>query len=300
VPAFRHVWNPGFSLTSVGRVLIDVNDRSLSNSSVLPCRKKRRLGSPELPDVSTQGLAKWDFLWHTFWGKLAPECFVKCSARIPDPRTLETPIEDTNYEYLKLPNDDEFFPCNLHRILITETYKSIYKLLCEQDKLYTELPMSNRLSSLKHSTIITGQPGTGERLSAFVISVVLNEWDNVLGKTVGLSCILVWRLQAKKSTVYCKDNTCAYVFTSTGVEKVSLSNRRRIEQLDKSTHCCALVDINPGLLEVPSQFQPSLDRQGRVVVATSPNPDHITAFKEDHARTYYTPTWKWADLYCAR
>jgi len=81
---------------------------------------------------------------------------------------------------------------------------------------------------------------------------------------------------------------------------VSLLNEKCIEQLDKFTDCCALVDVNPGLLEVPSQFQPSRDRQGRVVVATSPNPDHITVFKEDNARTYYTPTWNWADLYCAR
>jgi len=188
----------------------------------------------------------------------------------------------------------------LRRILITETYTSLYALLCEQDELYTKLPREKRLSSLKHSTIIAGQPGTGEALTAFGISVTLNKCDDFLGKTVGLSCILVWRLQEKKPTVYCNDNTCAYVFTSTGVKEVSLSNRKRIEQLDKSTDCCALVDINPDLLEAPSQFRPSLTRQGRVVVATSPNPDHVTIFKQDHARTYYTPTWKWADLYCAR
>jgi hypothetical protein len=73
----------------------------------------------------------------------------------------------------------------------------------------------------------------------------------------------------------------------------------RIEVLDKSTHSCVLVDINPDLLEVPSQFRPSPKRRGRVVVATSPNPDHVTTFKQDHARTYYTPTWKWPNLYCA-
>jgi len=105
---------------------------------------------------------------------------------------LETPTEETNYEYLKLPNDADFFPCNLHRILITETYTSLYALLCEQDKLYTKLPKERRLSSLKHSTIIAGQPGTGEALTAFDISVALNKCDDILGKTVGLSCILVW------------------------------------------------------------------------------------------------------------
>ena len=44
---------------------------------------------------------------------------------------LEMPTEETNYEYLKLPNHDDFFPCDLHQILITETYKSLYALLCE-------------------------------------------------------------------------------------------------------------------------------------------------------------------------
>ena len=188
----------------------------------------------------------------------------------------------------------------MHRILITETYTYLYALLCEQDRLYTELPKQKRLSSLKHSTIIAGQPGTGERLIAFGISVALNKWNDILGKTVGLSCILVWRLQQKKPTIYCSNKTHAYVFTSTGVQRVSLRDGKRIDVLDKSIHCCALVDVNPDLLEVPSQFQPSLARQGRVVVATSPNPDHITAFKQDHAMTYYTPTWKWADIYCAR
>src|SRR5258708_36897498 len=52
--------------------------------------------------------SKWDLLWHTFWGNPATQCFGKGSAPIPDPRTLETPTEETNYEYLKLPNDDDF------------------------------------------------------------------------------------------------------------------------------------------------------------------------------------------------
>ena len=244
--------------------------------------------------------SEWDHLWHTFWGNSATQCFVKGSAPIPNLRTLETPTEETNYEYLKLPNDDDFFPCDLHRILITSTYTSLYALLCEEEKLHTDLPKQERLSSLKHSTLITGQPGTGERLIAFGISVALNKWNDILGKTVGLSCILVWRLQEKKPTVYCSSKNHAYVFTSTGVQLASLSDGKRIEVLDKSIHCCALVDVNPNLLEVPSQFQPSLRRRGRVVVATSPNPDHITTFKQDDAKTYYTPTWEWADLYCAR
>ena len=204
------------SLTE-SRIVDTIREDELVTARVLSISPSLPIGGPEAFN-GFDSPSKWDLLWHTFWGKLAPECFVKCSARIPDPRTLETPIEDTNYEYLKLPNDDVFFPCNLDRILITETYESIYKLLCEQDKLYAELPKSNRLRFLKHSTIITGQPGTGERLTAFVISVVLNKWDNVLGKSVSLSCILVWRLWEKKPTVYCKDKTCAYVFTSMGVK----------------------------------------------------------------------------------
>jgi hypothetical protein len=269
----------------------------LFNPSGLPSSKKRRLDSPEPPEDDP---SKWDLLWNTFWGNSAAECFGKGSVRIPDPRTLETPTEETNYEYLKLPNDDDAFPCNLQRILITKTYRHLYALLCQQDKDYTELPKSKRLRSLKHSTVITGQPGTGEHLTAFGISVVLNKWDDILGKTVCLSCILVWRLQEKKPTIYCSNKTHAYEFTSTGVNRVSLRDGKRIQALDKSVHCCALVDINADLLEVPSQFGPSLDRQGRVVVATSPDPDHITAFKQDHAGTYYTPTWRWDDLYCAR
>ena len=74
--------------------------------------------------------------------------------------------EETNYEYLKLPNDDDLFPCGLQQILITETYKSLYAKLCEQDKLYIEMSEPKRLTSLTHST---GQPGTGERLTAFGI-----------------------------------------------------------------------------------------------------------------------------------
>jgi len=108
----------------------------------------------------------------------------------------------------------------------------------------------------------------------------------------------VWRLQEKKPTVYCNSQKHAYVFTDTGVDRVSLKDENRIKALDTNIHCCGLVDINPYLKEVPVQFQPSI--RWRVVIGTSPNPDHVTAFKQNNARTYFTPTWKWADLYCAR
>ena len=129
----------------------------------------------QLCDNQTKGapISKWHLLWHTFWGNSAAQCFGKGSAPIPDLRTLEKPTEEMISEYLKLPNDADYFPCNLHRILVTETYVFLYALLCEQDKLYSELPVQNRLTSLKHSTIIAGQPGTGERLTAFLISVTL-------------------------------------------------------------------------------------------------------------------------------
>jgi len=44
---------------------------------------------------------------------------------------------------------------------------SLYAKLCEQDKLYAEMPEWQRIHSLKHSTVITGQPGTGERFWYF-------------------------------------------------------------------------------------------------------------------------------------
>ena len=78
----------------------------------------------------------------------------------------------TQYEYLTLPNDG-LFPCDLSQILIIGTYKSLYAKLCEQDKLYVNTAQSDRLLSLSHSTIITGQPGIGEPI-ALGISVPLN------------------------------------------------------------------------------------------------------------------------------
>ncbi len=134
--------------------------------------------------------------------------------------------------------------------------------MCEEDKLYTEIVPSERLESLTHSTIVTGQPGTGEFLATFGVYVAPN--INTLGKTVGLACILVWRLQEKKPTVYCNSQTYAYVFTDTGVDRVSLKDEKRIKALDTNIHCYGLVDINPYLKEVPLQFQPSF--RGRVVL----------------------------------
>jgi len=41
----------------------------------------------------------------------------------------------------------------------------------------------------------------------------------------------------------------------TGAQRVPLVDGNHIEVLDKFTHYCVLVDINPDLLEVPSQFR---------------------------------------------
>ena len=138
-----------------------VDYRSLFfNSADKPASKKRHLNSSEPSE-------EWNLLWQTFWGELAPDCFVKDSTHIPDLRTLAMATNKTKYEYLKLPTNSPF-PCDLRRILITETYRTLYARLCEEDKLYTEMPESERLASLTHSTIVAGQPGTGEHLTALV------------------------------------------------------------------------------------------------------------------------------------
>jgi len=131
------------------------------NSADQPPSNKRRLNSSEPSE-------EWDLLWDTFWGKPAADCFVKDSTRIPDLRTLEMVTNKTNYEYLKLPTDCPF-PCDLRRILIIETYRTLYARLCKEDELYTEMAESERLASLTHSTIVTGQPGAGEHLDRFGI-----------------------------------------------------------------------------------------------------------------------------------
>ena len=149
-------------------LLPDAGERAgavISSADRPPSKKARLVGPGDDPN-------KWDHLWHTFWGKLAPECTVERYVRIPDARTLDVPDVATQYEYLTLPNDG-LFPCDLSQILIIGTYKSLYTKLCEQDKVYVNTAQSDRLLSLSHSTIITGQPGIGEPI-ALGISVSLN------------------------------------------------------------------------------------------------------------------------------
>jgi len=75
---------------------------------------------------------------------------------------------------------------------------------------------------------------------------------------------------------------------------MALANANRIEVLDEVT------PVRWSTSTQTCQFEPSPDRRGRVVVAISPNPDHVTTFHQTRGMTYYTPTWEWADLYCAR
>ena len=120
-----------------------------------------------------------------------------------------------------------------------------------------------------------------------------------LGRTTGLSYILVQRLQDKKPTVYCSEENFAYVFTDAGVQKVSCQ-AKCIAALDGPTaNCCALVNIHPGpgMREISRPFHPSPFRLGRVVVAASLNPAHFMASKESRAKTFTLPTWGWDDLY---
>jgi hypothetical protein len=157
VPPFPYSCH-GFTRWPASRMVLTII--RFFNFADQPPSKKRRLNS-------TESSEEWNLLWHTFWGEPAPDCFVKESTYIPDLRTLEKVTNQTNYQYLKLPNDGPF-PCDLRRMLITETYSTLYARLCEEDKLYTEMPESERLTSLTHSTIVAGQPGTGETLTALV------------------------------------------------------------------------------------------------------------------------------------
>jgi len=124
-------------------------------------------------------------------------------------------------------------------------------------------------------------------------------WDIYAGKTVFLNDLLVHRLQAKLVTIFCNTPKYAYLFSDNGVSKFSLADGARIPELDNNPRSCALVNVGSMLKLPPEQFFPS-ERLGRLVVAASPNPDHVTCFKERPAITYYMPTWDWDDLYCGR
>ena len=123
--------------------------------------------------------------------------------------------------------------------------------------------------------------------------------DICAGKTVFLDDVLVHRLQAKLVTIFCNVRGYAHVFSDKGVRRISLNDEDRIPELDYNPRSCALVNLGAQLLQLPEQFYPS-HRLGRLVVAASPNPEHVSCFQERPALTYYMPTWDWDDLYCGR
>jgi hypothetical protein len=124
-------------------------------------------------------------------------------------------------------------------------------------------------------------------------------YDIYAGKTVFLNDVLVHRLQAKMVTIFCNVGSYAHVFSDSGVRRVSLLGEDRIHELDRNPRSCALVNLGARLLQPPAQFYP-YDRLGRLVIASPPNPVHVTCFKEHPALTYYMPTWDWDNLYCGR
>jgi hypothetical protein len=120
------------------------------------------------------------------------------------------------------------------------------------------------------------------------------------GKTVFLSYLLVHRLQERLVTIYCHRDGVAHVFNESGVQKVALRDDSHLAELDANCYCCALVNLGDRMNQAPEQFYPS-DRRGRVVIATSPNADHLSNFSREHiTSTYCMPTWNWRDVYCAR
>jgi hypothetical protein len=120
------------------------------------------------------------------------------------------------------------------------------------------------------------------------------------GKTVFLSYVLVRRLQQRLDTIYCDRTGFAHVFTGNGVRRVDLGTNSRIHDLDSNSNCCALVNLGDQMVHAPAHFYP-ITRRGRVVIATSPNPEHLVTFSKEHeASTYCMPTWSWEDLYCSR
>lgn len=136
-------------------------------------------------------------------------------------------------------------------------------------------------------------------MSAACICLSYVTYDIYAGKTVFLNDILVHRLQSEMVTIFCDAASYAHVFSSSGVRRVSLLSEDRIPELDTNPRSCALVNLGVELLLPPVQFYPS-KRLGRLVVAASPNPVHVTCFKEHPAVTYYMPTWDWDNLYCGR
>jgi hypothetical protein len=114
-----------------------------------------------------------------------------------------------------------------------------------------------------------------------------------------LGYVLICRLQEKLVTIYCDRAEFAYVFSDDGVRSVQLMKSYTIHELHSDIGCCALVNLGHSMTEAPTQFH-APHRLARVLIAASPNEEHVKAYHEHTPGTYYMPTWNWNDLYCAR
>ncbi|KDQ19358.1 hypothetical protein BOTBODRAFT_41603 [Botryobasidium botryosum FD-172 SS1] len=218
-------------------------------------------------------------LHELFWG-VSDSPYIKDITSLPVP-DLGDPdsIDEEPFTIIRLPDGVVFpYASASSVLLVTQVYKEFWELLQGEDE-HWEAQEGPRFLQNSHATIISGQPG--------------------IGKTFFLSYVLVRRLQKERETVYCGDGAFVHVFTHSGVRKVPLSSLARIKELDEHRHCCALVNIGGNLKQPPSQFYPER-REGRLVVATSPNPEHSASFsKENVAKILWMPTWDWEELYCS-
>src|SRR5215472_2156037 len=119
------------------------------------------------------------------------------------------------------------------------------------------------------------------------------------GKTAFLNYVLVRRLQAKMPTIYCNKPNVAFMLNNDGVTKIQLGVHPLPSDMDEPS-TCALINISDALPQVPIHFHP-IDRDMRVVVATSPHPMHLENFSKEHkVHTYCMPLCSWSDLYGIR
>jgi hypothetical protein len=101
-------------------------------------------------------------------------------------------------------------------------------------------------------------------------------------------------------TIFCNRGSVAYVFNEKGMLEVDLQKASHLWELKTNSHCCALVNLSDRMDKAPEVFYLN-DCCGRVIIATSPNADHLSNFSKEHmANTYCMPTWSWCDIFYAR
>jgi len=111
---------------------------------------------------------------------------------------------------------------------------------------------------------------------------------------------LIRCLQDKLPTVYCADPDEIVFFDQNGV-RVEHELKEITELVLDSAPWCGLVNLGDNLLCPPRAFHPNKRMDGRVVLATSPSPEHLRSFShENTANEYCMPTWSWEDLYCGK